>query len=439
MVGCPRRLRGVMRKSPVVAFIKDETGGYVYANQRKESISQVGLSDLQDITVFDLSSEPAGQVIERERKVLSVGPVTDLTETISTPEGNRHWMVLKFPFTKSDGQSCLAGVAVDITERIEMEELASQRFSELLQAEEKLRDSEQRYRNLVESSLGLICTHDLNGYLLSINPAAAVSLGYQTGEMIGKDLRQFLVPAVRRHFDGYLERVYQNGSDSGLILLLTKGGQQRAWKYHNTMCSESEKLQYVLGHAQDVTDLKQAQEEAKALSLTDELTGLYNQRGFFTLAEQHMKLARRTPRNKKGLLLVYADMDGLKQINDRFGHKEGSLALVKTADILRQAFRDSDIIGRLGGDEFAVLAIEAPEHSGELMSARLQKLFKEYNAQNNHPFELSLSVGTAVIDGDSEVSVQEVLTKADQSMYRDKLKKQTSAEFHLREAARSNL
>jgi len=161
----------------------------------------------------------------------------------------------------------------------------------------------------------------------------------------------------------------------------------------------------------------------RSLSLIDDLTGLYNRRGFLTLAEQHLKLAHRT---KRGLLLVFADLDGLKQINDTFGHQEGDLALIKTAEILKETFRASDIIARLGGDEFTVLAIDASDDSAEIIITRLQEKLKDYDAQKNHHYELSLSVGIARFDPKDTFSLEELMAKADGALYEHKRKRRKS-------------
>lgn len=120
------------------------------------------------------------------------------------------------------------------------------------------------------------------------------------------------------------------------------------------------------------------------LSLTDELTGLWNRRGFLFHAEQHLKRSLRT---RATSLLVYADMDYLKQINDNFGHHEGSLAIEAAADILRKTFRESDVIARLGGDEFAILAIDAGSKDIEEFTTRLLENIHEYKPLNSNVVE----------------------------------------------------
>lgn len=155
----------------------------------------------------------------------------------------------------------------------------------------------------------------------------------------------------------------------------------------------------------------------RSLSMLDELTGLYNRRGFLNLAAQHLKLAQRTLR---GLSLVYVDLDGLKQINDTFGHQEGDKALMATADILRGTFRSSDVLARIGGDEFAVLAIEARKDSNEVLGPRLQDKVAEHNAQRSLSYQLSVSEGMVYLDPQQAVSLEELMAQADQALYEQK-------------------
>jgi PAS domain S-box-containing protein len=119
------------------------------------------------------------------------------------------------------------------------------------------------YRHVVEHGLGLICMHDLDGVLLFINPAAAHLLGYEPHEGIGKKLSLFLAPAMRPLFAAYLERIRSQPTDSGLMRVITKHGQERVWAYHNIRYEEPGQPPYVLGHAQDVTERIQREQELK--------------------------------------------------------------------------------------------------------------------------------------------------------------------------------
>jgi diguanylate cyclase (GGDEF)-like protein len=156
--------------------------------------------------------------------------------------------------------------------------------------------------------------------------------------------------------------------------------------------------------------------ELRHLAVTDDLTCLYNRRGFFAAATQQLKMARR---NEKGMLLLFCDVDDLKKINDSYGHREGDLALVRTADALEAAFRDSDVLARLGGDEFAVLATETSGENHGVILRRLKESLKKSNA-NETRYELSISVGVAGFDPKSEVTLGDLMAQADRAMYQQK-------------------
>jgi diguanylate cyclase (GGDEF)-like protein len=158
------------------------------------------------------------------------------------------------------------------------------------------------------------------------------------------------------------------------------------------------------------------QAELGSLALTDDLTGLYNRRGFMALGERQLKLGRRSGRE---MLLFVMDVDGMKQINDAFGHREGDLVLKRTAEAMEQTFRDSDVVARLGGDEFAVLAIEASGHSEATIKARLFECLKSICAKESR-YRISLSLGLARFDAGSLTSIGELMARADQAMYEHK-------------------
>jgi diguanylate cyclase (GGDEF)-like protein len=161
------------------------------------------------------------------------------------------------------------------------------------------------------------------------------------------------------------------------------------------------------------------EKELRALSLTDELTALYNRRRFFVLTEQCLKVAARA---KKRPLLLFIDMDDLKWINDHYGHNEGDHALIDLASILKKTFRESDIIARIGGDEFVVLS-ETAEENGEILMTRLVENIRDYNTKASQPYRLSISMGAAQFDPEHPVSIDELLSEADALMYAQKRKR----------------
>ena len=166
--------------------------------------------------------------------------------------------------------------------------------------------------------------------------------------------------------------------------------------------------------ARDITERKRQEAQTRALALTDELTGLHNRRGFTALADQQLKLARRshTP-----LSIAFVDLDGMKAINDRFGHAAGDDALKDTAALLRASFRDSDVLARLGGDEFVVLAVGADEKTMQRLQERLFAAVAKTNRETQRPYALSLSLGVVACDVESGATLDQMIEQADQRMY----------------------
>jgi len=173
---------------------------------------------------------------------------------------------------------------------------------------------------------------------------------------------------------------------------------------------------------QDISERKRAESALQSLSLVDELTGLYNRRGFLAVTEQYLESFQRSD---NGLVVLYADLDGLKGINDSLGHLEGDRALVRTAEVLKEAFRSSDIIARLGGDEFVLLASVGADESAESLTDRLQQKIALVNAQRNRPYNLSISIGVAHYDPNEACTIEELMGRADRVMYEEKRKKRT--------------
>ncbi|MBM3501825.1 MAG: GGDEF domain-containing protein, partial [Armatimonadetes bacterium] len=169
-------------------------------------------------------------------------------------------------------------------------------------------------------------------------------------------------------------------------------------------------LRYAIGRHRTLQHLRM-------MSTIDELTGLNNRRGFMALAQQQVKMADRTSQR---LLVVFADLDGLKQINDTWGHDEGDHALIDAADLVGLTFRESDIIGRLGGDEFVVLLSDCSRARADQLVERLQSNLGVRNAQQGRRFRLAISVGVAEYDPTHPCSVGELLRRADAAMYAQK-------------------
>ena len=168
---------------------------------------------------------------------------------------------------------------------------------------------------------------------------------------------------------------------------------------------------------EDLNKSRKMEKKLQALSLVDELTGVYNRRGFNQLARQQAELAKRTG---KSMLLCFFDLDHMKHINDSYGHQEGDNALVAAADILRRIFRTSDIIARWGGDEFAVLMINAECDDVQTIDRRIQDNINDYNDKAEHRYIISMSWGTVKYDPSYPADIEDLVSRADEMMYRHK-------------------
>jgi diguanylate cyclase (GGDEF)-like protein len=173
---------------------------------------------------------------------------------------------------------------------------------------------------------------------------------------------------------------------------------------------------------QEIRNRKQSEIEGRQLSLTDDLTGLHNRRGFFVMAEQELKIAHRM---RLLCWVIFIDLDGLKQINDTLGHDMGDALIVDAGQLLKQSFRNSDIVARLGGDEFIVF-ISSYFKDADSIQAYLQVNIANFNQQQNRSYELSMSMGIERYSPGSNMSLKQLIARSDELMYAHKRLKRQS-------------
>ena len=296
-------------------------------------------------------------------------------------------------------------------------------FLSLSTAEKAQRELAEKYRNLFDSTVDGVYRVNADGIFTSMNQAGARIFGYEhPEEIIGTNcLAYWRDPGDRDMYQSELK--IQKSVSSYLMIAKNKNGEPLELESSSRIL-EDEKGNFlgIEGILRDVTERTRLTEQLKALSLTDELTALYNRRGFFILAEQQLKLA---DRSKKGIFMLYADLDNLKEINDTFGHKEGDRALNDIANVLREVCRKSDVIARIGGDEFVVIPVGFKGDNVELISGRLKKSLDIHNTKVNRGYRLSLSAGIAYYDPENPCSLDELLARADTLMYEQKRQKKS--------------
>jgi diguanylate cyclase (GGDEF)-like protein/PAS domain S-box-containing protein len=274
------------------------------------------------------------------------------------------------------------------------------------QAEAALRASQRKYQQLVETMQEGLCIANVDGRILFVNPRMSEMLGCAPTDLLAQNLF------------GFLDRGWEDEID--VKFHRKDGGAFYATLTTSPILDDDGYSQGTLFGVIDITERRQMEDRLADLSLVDELTGLHNRRGFQFLARQELKVADRL---KQRLALLYVDLDGMKRINDTWGHQTGDEAMRDTAQLLKSTLRASDVIARYGGDEFVGLVLETKENSDEDLLHRLTDNLKAYNLQTTRSYPLSLSFGITRYDPAQPCSLEALLEEGDRLMYAQKQQK----------------
>jgi diguanylate cyclase (GGDEF)-like protein/PAS domain S-box-containing protein len=302
------------------------------------------------IEAFEYYLPEARPKIESAVKAAMIGSQAswDLELPLLTAKGRRIW-VRSIGFAQMQpAPAQLVGVIKDITIR--------RRVVAALEA------SDRRFRKLFEFSLGLICTHDHEGTLLSVNPAAAASLGYSVGELLGRPLTDFIPAERHAAFGSYLLQLMTRDRHAGMLELIAKDGSRRVWQYQSVLDDQSDEP-YVLGHALDITERYQHELKLWDEATRDPLTKCFNRRYLENLSDAFASEAW-------GCIAI--DLDHFKQVNDQYGHQRGDEVLVAMARFLFRHARRDDPVVRLGGDEFLLLLRGADDEATARVARELE-------------------------------------------------------------------
>ncbi|NWF91599.1 MAG: PAS domain S-box protein [Syntrophaceae bacterium] len=289
-----------------------------------------------------------------------------------------------------------------------------QDITERKRAEEKLKESEERFRELAENIREVFYIAEQDTHQLSYVSPAYEEIWGRTCQSLYEDPKSFwdsIHPEDRNRVresltgKGQVEEVYRIVRPDGS----TRWIKDRSFPIYNG----SGKVQRIVGIAADITDLKLGEERMKYLSLHDPLTGLYNRIYF----EEEMSRIEKTRYDSVGI--VSCDVDGLKLVNDTLGHEQGDHLLVAAAKVIRQSFREGDLVARIGGDEFCVVLPNTTEADIEKACERIHEAVARYNADHRE-LPLSISIGSAVKKGAQE-NLKDLFREADNDMYRKKL------------------
>jgi diguanylate cyclase (GGDEF)-like protein/PAS domain S-box-containing protein len=284
-------------------------------------------------------------------------------------------------------------------------------------AEKRLRETKEYLHSIFHSvQAGIIVIEAETKIIIDANPRALELFGIARTDMLRHICNELICSAPQGQcpiLDGgagtyQTTQAVTRGNGKEIHLLKTA-----------TACMINDKS-YIVASFLDITEQKKLEHKLHSLSITDELTGLLNRRGFMMMAKKQLRIA---DRNQGKLFLIFADLDNLKMVNDTYGHDIGDLLLVKVAKIL-SSFRRSDIIARLGGDEFAILLSDSSESGGEKkLAERFELLVQEENKKNELGFEIGISFGVVAYDKYKPCQIDELIAKADKLMYLSKKRK----------------
>jgi len=295
-------------------------------------------------------------------------------------------------------------------------------LARLQAAQAKLGASETRYRALLRGAGEAILILDGGGRIIESNSAAHGLFGLSAADLARVGSLGLWSSSSLSLVEWFFREVERAGRASLRGVWVRASGGRRIPVDVSGTVVESGTTRLVQLIVKDMTERVRAEEELRARALVDELTGLYNRRGFVTVSEAHLRVAKRS---RRSVSLAFVDVDGMKEVNDGQGHAWGDQLLKDMADLLRKTFRESDVVARMGGDEFAVLAPDVGAHQ-RVTEARLDEAVRAFNASAGRPYQVSYSIGWSSSDPAAPKSMPELLEEADQAMYRQKAGRRSS-------------
>jgi diguanylate cyclase (GGDEF)-like protein/PAS domain S-box-containing protein len=401
-----RHLAAIVESSHDAVYSKDLEGNILSWNRSAERVFGYAPEEVIGQHVSMLVPPELTQDIPKILDEIRAGRAIPHLETLRRTKDGRLFDVVVAVSPVDDESGRVAGAAVvtrDVTEQ------------------RRLRRERDR---LFDLSLDMVCIAGTDGYFRQLNPTFELVLGHTGDELMERSFFEFVHPADLRPTLDVLEKLAHGETTIDFEnRYRCKDGSYKVLSWHATPGEDGS----IYALARDVTETKASQERLAAMAenlrvmaVVDELTGLHNRRGFNILVEQELKRARR---GRQKATFFFADIDGLKQINDQLGHDFGDRAIRAAAAVLRSVFRKSDIVARWGGDEFVILCTDGAIESTAPL-ARLEAVLHHYNASTPpRPFILSISVGSTTHDPEQPEPVDTILKRADQKMYEKKARR----------------
>ncbi|MEO8430231.1 MAG: EAL domain-containing protein [Acidobacteriota bacterium] len=388
--------------TPALEFLKDEEGRLVYYNKAFGNVfAPDGRSILGKGDSEWLPAASAELVRLHDQTVLATGAVLEVEETLPTPGGTRHWLVLKFPLQSEAGRPLVGAVAVDISER-------RRREATLV-----------RMAAIMESSHDAVISTDARGVVSSWNSGATSMYGYTAEEIEGRPVSILEPPDRRGEIDAFLDRIRKGERvvRYETVRVRKDGTRVEVAVAASPIRDGLGELTGVASIARDISDRKRAQELIVFQSFHDHLTGLPNRALLMERLNVCVGKARRAGRL---LAVLFLDLDLFKTINDGFGHSAGDAVFQEVARRLALCVRDDDTVARIGGDEFVVLLPEIARAEDATVVARklLEAVAQPFTTEGRR-VDLTTSIGISVYPDDGQ-DAESLLRSADTAMSRAK-------------------
>ncbi len=404
------RFSAFMDHSPAITWVKDEAGRYLFANIALERHYGMAAGSWKGKTDFDFLPESfAHDCRAAEIAVMQSGTARSSSGPGPDFAGKpREWLLVRFPISNEGGPPHVGGIATDITEGCRLEQA--------------LEDTKAHLKGLMDESPVLVWMKDSAGRYSYVSRSYERRFQLQSAQVLGKTDFDWWPQDVAEDFAKADREVLLSGKTVETVESTPDpDGMVRFWWVFKFPFQNSIGETFVGGVGVDITERKRAEDQVKLQSMTDELTGLYNRRGFFLLGEQEFKSLRRTA---VPATMLFVDIDRLKYINDTYGHAAGDEAIVAVAEAHRLTFRDCDIIGRLGGDEFAILAVNCLDVAE--LQKRLTQQVDSFNQHHVRPWKLSVTIGAFHIAQSDAEDLESFIIKADEKMYEAKKARKTA-------------
>ncbi|HWP21631.1 MAG TPA: PAS domain S-box protein [Candidatus Cryosericum sp.] len=399
------RLRGLLENSPSLIVIVDERGNLIEASLAAEKM--MGLKGATS-SIETVSKPAPDQILRKVKLALMHKPgdeqVIESIDVYSTGSGERFFESLLFPVRVPSHDVRLFGyLAIDVTARIE--------------AERALKESEAKYSSYIENSPYGVFVVGEDGRYVEVNRSATSLTGYSREQLLKMTILSITAPESKEDTICLFEELQQVGHMSAELRYIHQSGETRWWTVNAVKLSQSR----YLGFSIDITEQKNAEAELIQIGNHDFLTGLFNRRYF------ELELKRIDQPENLPISIIMGDINGVKLVNDAFGHAEGDRLITESAGIIKSCCRVGDILARVGGDEFAMIMPRTDNASALEVLGNIQAALKAFDAvSGKEHFQHSVSLGFGIKRTPAE-EIAQTLKIAEEYMYQRKLLEHNSS------------